>query len=106
MSAETTAKVLARMLENKPYRTQVATDPNALAQLDLTDEERSMLVGTAKEGVDKLLQPSGQGGSAEKLAQYLGGARVGLSRETKSELTKAALERMARKGSLAIGHIM
>lgn len=36
MSAETTAKVLTRMLENKPFRTQVADDPEALAKLDLT----------------------------------------------------------------------
>jgi hypothetical protein len=62
MSAETTAKVLTRMLENKLFRTQVASDPQALAQLDLTDEERKMLVGTAYEGVDKLLQPASAGG--------------------------------------------
>ena len=107
MSAETTARVLARMLENKPFRTQVATDPKAaLGGLDLTDEERQLLIGTAQEGVDKLLQPAGQGGSAEKLSAYLGAARIGLSRETKAELTKAALERMARKGGLTIGHTL
>lgn len=106
MSAETTAKVLARMLENKPFRTQVADDPQAaLGALDLSDEERTLLVETAKEGVDKLLQP-GQGGAAEKLSRYLGAARIGLTRETKAELTKAALERMARKSGLSIGHVM
>lgn len=106
MSAETTAKVLTRMLENKPFRTQVANDPQALAQLDLTDEERNMLVGTAKEGVDKLLQPasSGAGSSAEALSKYLGTCRVGLSSQVKSDLTKAALERVARKTGMLIGH--
>ena len=106
MSAETTAKVLTRMLENKPFRTQVANDPQALAQLDLTDEERNMLVGTAKEGVDKLLQPASAGArsSAEALSKYLGTCRVGLSSQVKSDLTKAALERVARKTGMLIGH--
>jgi hypothetical protein len=108
MSAETTAKVLSRMLENKAFRTQVAADPNTLANLDLDATERDLLVGTAREGVDKLLQPGDQaaGGSAEALSRYLGSARIGLSRETRADLTKAALERMARKTGLVIGHVM
>jgi hypothetical protein len=107
MSAEMTAKVLTRMLENKPFRTQVATDPDAaLGKLDLTTEERNLLVGTATEGVDKLLQPQGVGGggSAEALSKYLGSARIGLSSQVKNDLNKAALERMARKTGLLIGH--
>jgi len=109
MSAETTAKVLTRMLENKPFRTQVADDPEVLAKLDLTDEERTLLVGTAKEGIDKLLAPGGAGGaggSAEALSKYLGASRIGLSSQVKSDLTKAALERVARKTGMVLGHSM
>ena len=106
MSAETTAKVLTRMLENKPFRTQVANDPQALAQLDLTDEELDRRVGTAKGGVDKLLQPAsaGAGSSAEALWKCGGACRVGVSSQVKSDLTKAALEREARKTGMLIGH--
>lgn len=94
------------MMENKPFRTQVASDPDAaLGSLDLTAEERELLVGTAREGVDNLLRGDG-GGSGEKLARYLGAARLGLSREVRNDLNKAVVERLARKGGLPIGHAM
>jgi len=106
MSAEVTAKVLARMLENKSFRTMVASDPEAaLGRLDLSKEERTMLVGTAKQGVDSLLKEGNQGVS-EELARYLGAARLGLSSEVKAELNKAVVERIARKSRLAIGHAL
>ncbi|MCA9660725.1 MAG: hypothetical protein KC486_20455 [Myxococcales bacterium] len=107
MSAEVTAKVLARMVENKPFRTQVAKDPDAaLGRLDLTDEERTLLADTAKEGIDKLLTDGETTGASEKLARYLGSAKLGLSREVKAELNKAVVERLARKRGLAIGHVL
>jgi len=106
MSAEVTAKVLARMLENKSFRTMVTSDPDAaLGRLDLSKEERRMLVGTAKEGVDSLLK-EGNRGVSEELARYLGSARLGLSSEVKAELNKAVVERIARKSRLAIGHAL
>lgn len=106
MSAEVTAKVLARMMENKPFRTLVIQNPDdALGKLDLSNEEREMLIGTANEGVDSLLKEGNQGVS-EKLARYLGASRLGLSSEVKAELNKAVVERIARKSRLAIGHAL
>lgn len=111
MSADGTAKVLAKMLDSDEFTKRVAKEPEkALASDDVTEDERAMLSNAASEGVEKLVnpkrkpgerfQPPGKGGKGpgespgkadasgvSSLAGYLNGAT--LSAEIQKTLNQA-----------------
>ncbi len=105
MSADATAQAIAKMLQSKEFAQEVAENPqSALADMDLSDEEREMLAGAASDGIEHIFRPDQEAGdelSDRELEQVAGGVRYrGISSLSKymnsSSLSSSSQAKLSR----------
>ena len=77
MSADSTAQVVAKMLESDDFVRRVASDASALDEFELDENEKSMLQAASADGIEHICRPSDGGELSEaELKNVAGGAGI------------------------------